>query len=337
MKFNLIKKLDKKKTKTYFFRIFLLFVIFLIYYFPVKANNNLFLEDNFFPEGITISKNGNIYVGSLKENKIVKFKNKKKDSELFVPSNSNGLMSVIGILADDHNKILWACSSNPGVTNYPSDNPVSLKAFDLNSGEPLQSYEFPNSGFCNDITLDSNNNVYVTDSFNPRILRLNKSQSRLETWFENDAFKGEGFNLNGITFTNNNIYTVKMNSGELFKIGIADNGKPINFTKIDLPRPLNAPDGIKAINKKNLLVVENKGSLTHINFNKITTLKILRDDLDTPTTVAIKGKTAWVLQAQFGHLFGDEKDVPPGSFEIISVQYKPSILTSLKKLLNFLN
>jgi hypothetical protein len=271
------------------------------------------LEDNFFPEGITISKNGNIYVGSLKENKIVKFKNKKKDSELFVPSNSNGLMSVIGILADDHNKILWACSSNPGVTNYPSDNPVSLKAFDLNSGEPLQSYEFPNSGFCNDITLDSNNNVYVTDSFNPRILRLNKSQSRLETWFENDAFKGEGFNLNGITFTNNNIYTVKMNSGELFKIGIADNGKPINF------------------------VVENKGSLTHINFNKITTLKILRDDLDTPTTVAIKGNTAWVLQAQFGHLFGDEKDVPPGPFEIISVQYKPSILTSLKKLLNFLN
>ena len=47
MKFNLIKKLDKKKTKTYFFVIFLLFVIFLIYYFPVKSNNNLFLEDNF--------------------------------------------------------------------------------------------------------------------------------------------------------------------------------------------------------------------------------------------------------------------------------------------------
>ena len=49
-------------------------------------------------------------------------------------------MSVIGILADDRNKILWACSSNPGVTNYPSDNPVSLKAFDLNTGGPLQSY-----------------------------------------------------------------------------------------------------------------------------------------------------------------------------------------------------
>ena len=52
---------------------------------------------------------------------------------------------------------------------------------------------------------------------------------------------------------------------------------------------------------------------------------------------AIKGKTAWVLQAQFGHLFGDEKDIPPGPFEIIGIKYKPSILTSLKKLLGFLN
>ena len=36
---------------------------------------------------------------------------------------------------DDKHKILWACSSNPGVTNYPSNNPVSLKAFDLISGD----------------------------------------------------------------------------------------------------------------------------------------------------------------------------------------------------------
>ena len=316
---------------------FLFFIFFLILNNQVLAEKRLYLEDNFFPEGITISKNGNIYVGSLKENKIVKFKNENSEVESFIPSNSNGLMSVIGILADDRNKILWACSSNPGVTNYPSNNPVSLKSFDLNSGEPLESYEFPNSGFCNDITLDTNDNIYVTDSFNPRILRLNKSQSRLETWFENDAFKGEGFNLNGITFIDNHIYTVKMNSGELFKIDVGDNGKPLNFTKIDLPRPLNAPDGIKAINKNNLLVVENKGSLTNINLSDPITLKILKDNLDTPTTVAMRGKTAWVLQAQFAHLFGDEKDVPPGPFEIIGLQYKPSILTSLKKLLSFLN
>ena len=119
------------------------------------------------------------------------------------------------------------------------------------------------------------------------------------------------------------------------EIEVADNGKPINYVKIDLPRPLNAPDGIKAIDKNNLLVVENKGSLTNISLSDPIILNVIKDNLDTPTTVAIKGKTAWVLQAQFGHLFGDEKDIPPGPFEIIGVQYKPSILTKIKKLLNF--
>ncbi|PPR35167.1 MAG: hypothetical protein CFH26_00370 [Alphaproteobacteria bacterium MarineAlpha6_Bin4] len=316
------------------------FLIKYILFFAFSVNiaiaeQMLSLDDNFFPEGIAISKNGDIFVGSLKENKIVRFKNNEKKSEIFVPSNSNSLNSVIGIIADNRNKILWACSSNPGVSNYPSDKVVSLKAFDINTGDFIQSYEFPNGGFCNDITLDSNGNVYATDSFNPRILRLNKSQSRLETWYENDDFKGEGFNLNGITFIDNKIYTVKMNSGELFEIEVADNGKPINYVKIDLPRPLNAPDGIKAIDKNNLLVVENKGSLTNISLSDPIILNVIKDNLDTPTTVAIKGKTAWVLQAQFGHLFGDEKDIPPGPFEIIGVQYKPSILTKIKKLLNF--
>ena len=315
-------------------------------FFPKNlfAEKILHLDDNFFPEGITISNNGDIFVGSLKENKIVRFKNKEKYSEIFVPSNSNGLMSVIGIIADDRNKILWACSSNPGVTNYPTQNPiVSLKAFDLATGDHLQSYKFPNGGFCNDIAIDNNSNIYITDSFNPRILRLNKSESRLENWFENKAFEGEGFNLNGITFIDNKIYTVKMNSGELFEIGIGENGKPVNFNKIDLPRSLNAPDGIEAIDKNNLLVVENrtpstwKGSLISINLSKEPTIKIIKDNLDTPTTVSLKGETAWILQAQFSHLFGDEKDTPPGPFEIIGIKYKPSFLTSLKKLLNFNN
>ena len=319
-------------------------LLFFSYTFTknILAADVLYLEDNFFPEGITVSKNGDLFVGSLKENKIIKFKNKKKEAEIFIPSNSNNLNSVIGILADDRNKILWACSSNPGVSNYPTDDLVSLKAFDLSSGDFLQSYEFPNGGFCNDITLDSNGNVYATDSFNPRILRLNKSKSRLETWFENDAFKGEGFNLNGITFIDSHIYTVKMNSGELFRISIADNGKPYNLVKINLPRSLNKPDGIEAVNKSNLIVVENrsegtwKGSLTMINLAKAT-LEILKDDLDTPTTVAIQDGTAWVLQAQFSHLFGDEKNIPPGPFEILGVQYKTSILTKIKKLLDFKN
>ena len=320
-----------------FIKFFIFFYIFFSFNKISISEESLFLEDNFFPEGIAVSKQGDIFVGSLKENRIVKFPNGKKKPEEFVPPAAHGLLSVIGIIVDDKHKILWACSSNPGVTNYPSNNPVSLKAFDLVSGDIIDSYPFPGGGFCNDITIDSKDNVYVTDSFNPRILRLNKSKNRLEVWLENKLFEGEGFNLNGITYSNNSIYTVKMNSGELFKVNVSNNVKRINLIKIDLPRKLNAPDGIKAINKNNLLVVENKGNLTKINLSSTIKLKILRDNLDTPTTVAIRGGTAWVLQAQFGHLFGDEKDISPGPFEIIGIHYKPSILTTLKKLVDFIN
>ena len=73
-----------------------------------------------------------------------------------------------------------------------------------------------------------------------------------------------------------------------------------------------------------------------INLSDPIKIEIIKDNLDTPTTAAIKGNTAWVLQAQFGHLFGDEKDIPPGPFEIAVVEFKPTFLTSIKKLINFL-
>ena len=318
---------------------FILFFFFIYFIFrPSFSDEALYLEDNFFPEGITVSENGDIYVGSLKENKIVKIPNGKKNFEEFIPSASNGLLSVIGIIADDYNNILWVCSSNPGVTNYPSNEPVSLKAFDLVSGNFINSYPFPDGGFCNDIAIDKNHNVYVTDSFNPRILRLNKSQNRLETWLESPHFEGEGFNLNGITYNDGWLFMVKMNSGELFRVEIKENGEPNRLESVFMSRKLNAPDGIKTIDKRNLIVVENNGSLTLIKLKTAggnwsqPKLCVLRENLDTPTTVGIKNNTAWVLEAQFGHLFGEEKNILPDRFKIVGVDInlKTSLLTRLK-------
>ena len=53
----------------------LLILLFFAVFKNAYSSENLILEGNFFPEGIAISRNGDIYVGSLKHNKIVKFKN----------------------------------------------------------------------------------------------------------------------------------------------------------------------------------------------------------------------------------------------------------------------
>ena len=83
-----------------------------------------------------------------------------------------------------------------------------------------------------------------------------------------------------------------------------------------------------------MIVVENKGSLTTFKLNDPIELSVIRENLDTPTTVAIKNNTAWVLEAQFGHLFGEDKNIPPDKFKIIGVKLETSLLTSLKNLLS---
>ena len=49
----------------------LLILLFIAVFKNAYSSENLILEGNFFPEGIAISRNGDIYVGSLKHNKIV--------------------------------------------------------------------------------------------------------------------------------------------------------------------------------------------------------------------------------------------------------------------------
>ena len=49
---------------------------------------------------------------------------------------------------------------------------MGVKAFDLQTGAAKGSYDFPGGGFANDLTFDAQGNLYVTDSWTPRILRL---------------------------------------------------------------------------------------------------------------------------------------------------------------------
>ena len=58
-------------------KIYAIFILSLCLTKSLIAEQILYLENNFFPEGITISKNGDIYVRILKENKIVKIPNGK--------------------------------------------------------------------------------------------------------------------------------------------------------------------------------------------------------------------------------------------------------------------
>ena len=80
------------------------------------------------------------------------------------------------------------------------EKPVSLKAFDFKNGAPKGSWPLPGEkSLCNDMTVGADGAVYVTDSFQPHILKLAPGGTSLEVWATDAGFDGEGPQLDGIT------------------------------------------------------------------------------------------------------------------------------------------
>lgn len=273
--------------------------------------------DNFFPEGIASDGNGGIYVGSLTQRKILYINLESKDVSVFADKTIPGLLSVFGLLVDQKKGLLYVCSTDAGVADLDEDKVTSLFVFNIKNPKQPARYPLPDGGFCNDIALGHDGAAYVTDTKKPRILILRPNASALDVWLENEMFGGEGINLNGLVWSDNKLYVVKSNSGELFQISQRDTTQGLAVTKIKTPRSLQFPDGLELSNNGTLFVVEGSGNLIEISIDGDEgNIKLISEGLDVPTTMDIIDGRAIVVQAQLDHLFDPEKAGKPSPFTI---------------------
>jgi sugar lactone lactonase YvrE len=281
--------------------------------------------DRYFPEGITVSADGTFFAGSLFEGQIMKASPGATQMEPFIDPGANGLVSVLGLWADDARNTLWACSSDAGNGRLAGAAAVGVKAFDLQTGKPKGSYDFPGSGFANDLTLDEKGNLYVTDSWAPRILRLPAGGSALEEWINDPQLGPEQWSLNGIDYdrSGNAIYTVNQKAGMLFRIPIAPDGSAGQATLIQTSQELRRPDGLKAIGPNVLATAEGgAGDMAVIVVNGDSALvRRIPAGLDGVTTFALYQGSAWVVEGQSDH-FWDPVNAGPNAdppFRIVNV------------------
>src|ERR1700692_1758993 len=70
------------------------------------------VPDKSFPESLTSTKDGTIYVGSFNLGGVVKAAPGGKAEQQFIKPGTAGRRSVLGVLADEKNNTLYVCSND---------------------------------------------------------------------------------------------------------------------------------------------------------------------------------------------------------------------------------
>jgi sugar lactone lactonase YvrE len=281
--------------------------------------------DCYFPEGVAVTSDGTFFVGSMFEGCIMRARSGEDRMQPFINSGSNGLVSVLGLWADEAHQTLWACSSDAGNGRLTGGAPVGVKAFDLQTGAAKGSYDFPGGGFANDLTFDAHGDLYVTDSWTPRILRLRSGGVALEEWINDPRLGVEQWSLNGIDFDPacNVIYTVNQRASQLFRIEIEPDGRAGAVTLMQTSQELRRPDGLKVIGHDTLVTAESgAGGLSVIAVDgDMAHVRRVPAALDGVTTFALYRGSAWVVEGQSDH-FWDPANAGPNAdppFRIVEV------------------
>jgi sugar lactone lactonase YvrE len=288
----------------------------------------------FFPEGVTVDRAGIFYVGSMDMGDIYKATADGKTATPFITADAGGLVSVLGLYADDATKTLWVCNSDAGNGQRKGMAPVSLKSFNLETGAAISTYPWPAptttpvagatvNGFCNDITVDADGTVYATDSWYPRILRLRKGGTALEEWVSNPVFGADQWHLNGIDVdqATGNLYVVENHPGHLWRIPIGADGAAGAVTEITTSKPLGGPDGLKVVAPNLLATAESNGVSTIAVSGTTGTVTQVASGLNGYATLALYQASAWVVENQGDHFWNPTekgKDAKP-PFRLVEV------------------
>lgn len=263
--------------------------------------------DQYYPESVTSTADGALYVGSLATGRVDELAPGATTASVFLRGGDP--KGVTGLLADEESGTLFLCAVD--ITQLLEQTPPTseVRAYDLETAELKMTYPFPGPAFCNDLALDDRGNLFVTDSLG-RVYQIPEGAASLALW-SSDPLLGPstpgGFGADGIALDGaGNVYVNTFSDGRLIRIPIAGDGSAGDAVEIQVSPALSGPDAMRMIDASTLLVVNgNSGELVRVSLSGAAgTSTLVRDGLNMPTSVAVTGSTYWVTEGQIGVLFG---------------------------------
>ncbi len=278
-----------------------------------------FADGRIFPESLSSTKNGDLYFGSLGQDAVYRATSKESQATVWIKPKSSGLMTVLGVLADEKAGALWVCASATGGRGgAPYVGETALKAFSLKDASFKASYAFPGNGLCNDIAVAKDGTVYAADTIQARVLRLKKGATALDVWAADPMLLATADGL--ALLEDGNLYVNSVGQGTLMRIDVMKGGASGKITKLETSRPLQGPDGMRSVGRKTLLLVEG-GRLDEVTINgDRAEIKVLKEGLTGITAVTLTGGNAYVAEAKLNLRNDATKD--PGPFRAVGVPYK---------------
>jgi len=132
---------------------------------------------------------------------------------------------------------------------------ANLVEVDIKSGEIVKRHAAPSAGFMNDIAVDSEGNIYVSDGQRGQILKFSSGQ--FSTWKSG----AELIQVNGLHYANGKLYAGFSSDASLRSIDMSS-GEITTVAKLD---PGAIVDGIETDERGNILVSDFNGKLYSVS------------------------------------------------------------------------
>lgn len=210
-----------------------------------------------FPESLSATKAGDIYVSSTGTGAIYRAKAGASKAELFIDPAVSGLKGALGVFADEGAQTLYVCGHVFGAPSPENNALQALRTFDLATGKAKATYPMPNQGkaLCNDIAVGKDGAAYVAETMGGQVLRLKPGAQTLEVWIADPALAS----VDGLAFgSDNQLYVNTYNTHKMLRVAVKADGSAGAVTELKTSEALGNPDGLRHISGMRFLQVEGK-------------------------------------------------------------------------------
>lgn len=267
-----------------------------------------------YPNGIAHARDGTIYVGSITQGRIWRRTPRGVWETLF--GGSPEIFAATSLRLDEARGLLWGTSPD-FLPRGRAPRAHRIFAIDVNTGQARHSLTVPDGGFANDMAIESDGALLVTDSVRQRVLRVAPDTLQITTHLDSAALAPVGgIGAAGIAKApDGRLIIGNYGAGRLY----AEQAGTLR--ELMLPRLLENPDGLAFAPDGSLLVVE--GAVASGN-GKVLRIRdpfdagkrpveVLAYGLESPVNMTITAnRTALITESKIRHrlIAGRENDVP---------------------------